>query len=107
MIPSKRVYAFQDKGDVTLLITRDKGAQGAGCNTRFYINGVLAAEFSQGEKYSFKVPAGVILLGIEPSAACGGGLQVERDIIGEPGDTIRRRIFISMTHIDIMSTAFQ
>jgi hypothetical protein len=104
-IPTERVYAFQNKGEVTLLITRDKGMQGAGCNTRFYINETLAAEFAQGERYSFKVPSGALILGIEPSAACGGGLRVEREINGKPGDTIRSRIFISSTHIDIMPTA--
>lgn len=104
-VPSKRVYAFQNEGDVNLLVTRDKGMQGAGCNTRFYINETLAADFSQGERYSFKVPSGTLILGVEPSAACGGGLRVEREINGNPGDTIRRRIFISITHIDIMPTA--
>ena len=105
IIPKERVYAYQDSGGVNLLITRDKGFQGAGCNIRFYINGELAAEFAQGEGHSFRVPSGVIILGIKPSAACGGGLHVESEVSGKTGDTIRRRIFMSMTHMDIMPTA--
>lgn len=105
LIPNERVFNFKNSGDSNLLVTRDKGFQGAGCNTRFYINGVLAAEFSHGEKYSFKVPSGKILLGIKPSAACGGGLHVEREVESAPGETIRRRIFVSSTHIDIMPTS--
>src|SRR5690554_2696503 len=105
MVPNDRLYAFQNDSDVALLITRDKGMQGAGCKTRFYINGVLAAEFSQGERASFKVPSGILILGIRPSAACGGGLHVEREVVGDSGNTIRRRIFVSSTHIDIMPSA--
>ncbi|MNN10280.1 hypothetical protein D3C81_1232000 [compost metagenome] len=105
-VPVDRMYAFQSSGDVQLLITRDSGLAGAGCNTRFYIDGTLAAEFSAGEGALFSVPAGERVLGITPSAACGGGYVIEREVTGRPGDSIRRRIFVSPTQLDLMPTTY-
>lgn len=72
-VPSSRLYAFNGKSEAQLLVTRDSGLYGSGCNYRLYIDGTLAAEFASGEVAWFGVKAGKHILGVKPSAACGGG----------------------------------
>ena len=79
-VPTQRLFAFSDKAEAQLIVTRDGGLYGSGCNYRFYIDGTLAAEFAAGEVARFGLPAGRHILGSTFSGACGGGSVVEREM---------------------------
>lgn len=104
-VPSSRIFAFSGKSEAQLLVTRDGGLYGSGCNYRLYIDGTLAAEFASGEVARFGVKAGKHVLGVKPSAACGGWGLVEREVDIRSGETIRRRITLSGDSFDISPTA--
>ncbi|WP_460156294.1 hypothetical protein [Pseudomonas sp. S2_H10] len=104
-VPKGRLFAFSEKSDAQLLVTRDSGLYGSGCNYRLYIDGTLAAEFASGEVAMFGVKAGKHILGLKPSAACGGWGLVERELDVKAGDTVRRRITLSGDNFDISPTA--
>jgi hypothetical protein len=75
-LPQDRLLAFQAKPQTPsgmLVITRDTGFIGGGCYFALWINGRLAARFGAGEKSTFFVPPGEVLLrvGRDPH---GGGL---------------------------------
>lgn len=104
-VPSNRLFAFSGKSESQLVVTRDSGLYGSGCNYRLYIDGALAAEFASGEVARFGVRAGKHILGIKPSAACGGWGLVEREVDVKTGETVRRRITLSGDNFDISPTA--
>ncbi|WP_426160141.1 hypothetical protein [Pseudomonas sp. TSRC2-2] len=104
-VPSNRLFAFSGKSESQLVVTRDSGLYGSGCNYRLYIDGALAAEFASGEVARFGVKAGKHILGIKPSAACGGWGLVEREVDVKTGETVRRRITLSGDNFDISPTA--
>lgn len=106
-VPTTRLFAFGDKAEAQLIVTRDGGLYGSGCNYRFYIDGTLAAEFAAGEVARFGLPAGRHILGSTFSGACGGGSVVEREIDIRPGETMKRRISVLIGGVqDISPTAF-
>jgi len=104
-VPRNRLFAFSGKSESLLVVTRDSGLYGSGCNYRLYIDGTLAAEFASGEVARFGVKAGKHILGIKPSAACGGWGLVEREVDVKTGETVRRRITLSGDNFDISPTA--
>jgi len=104
-VPRNRLFAFSGKSESQLVVTRDSGLYGSGCNYRLYIDGTLAAEFASGEVARFGVKAGKHILGIKPSAACGGWGLVEREVDVKTGETVRRRITLSGDNFDISPTA--
>ena len=106
-VPTQRLFAFSDKAEAQLIVTRDGGLYGSGCNYRFYIDGTLAAEFAAGEVARFGLPAGRHILSSTFSGACGGGSVVEREIDIRPGETMKRRISVLIGGVqDISPTAF-
>lgn len=105
-VPHDRLFAFGEKTNSQLVVTRDSGMFGAGCNSRFYIDGKLAAEFASGEVARFGLQPGTRVIGVKPSAACGGGALVEREVSVTAGETVRRRISISPGGMDISPTAY-
>ncbi len=104
-VPQSRIYAFSNKTDAQIVVTRDSGLYGAGCNYRLYIDGTLSAEFASGEVAKFGVKPGKHILGIKPSAACGGWGLVEREVQVGAGESVRRRITLSGDAFDISPTA--
>ena len=106
-VPAKRLYAFGGPAAAQLIVIRDGGLYGAGCNYRFCIDGTLAAEFAAGEVARFGLPAGRHILSSTYSGACGGGSVVEREIEVKVGEIVRRRIsVITGGAQDISPTAF-
>ncbi|WP_338578960.1 hypothetical protein [Pseudomonas sp. ML2-2023-6] len=106
-VPAKRLYAYEGQSDAQLIVVRDGGLYGAGCNYRFYIDGTLAAEFAAGEVARFGLSAGRHILSSTYSGACGGGSVVEREIEVKAGEVVRRRIsVITGGAQDISPTAF-
>ncbi|WP_336334282.1 hypothetical protein [Pseudomonas putida] len=105
-VPTDRQHWMVSGADSRLVVTRDGGLFGAGCNYRFFIDGKLAAEFAAGEVAAFGVSAGKHILSATPSSACGGGAVTEREIDIVKGESMRRRISLTAGGIDISPTGF-
>lgn len=105
-VPTSRLFAFSSAGSSQLVVTRDSGMFGAGCNHRFYIDGTLAAEFAAGEVARFSLAPGKHVVGAKPSAACGGGGLVETEVDLKPGESVRRRISVTPGGIAVTPTGY-
>ncbi len=105
-VPPDRLYGYQTGGNAQLIVTRDSGLFGSGCNVRFFIDGKHVADLSSGEVARFSMSAGQYVLGVTPSKACSGGALSERELKINGGEILRRRISILPTGPDISPTAF-
>lgn len=94
--PAERLLAFQaplSEPSGLLTVTRDVGHLGSACLYAISINGTLAARLDVGEKASFYVPPGEILLrsGSDPQGKglCGFDKNVwtQRETQLKPGET--------------------
>lgn len=107
-VPAARLHAYQNpaSGLATLLVTRDRGFVGSGCNTRLFIKGELAAEIASGESARFYLDPEPTIVSITGAALCSTGLK-EREVSLSAGKTTRYRISIdgSMS-MDLSPTAF-
>ena len=104
-VPSSRLFARQKQtvGDAVLVVTRDTGFVGSGCNTTISIDGVKSAEISSGETAKFYVSAGDHIIS---ASSCGSGLK-EREASLKAGSTKRFRISIdSAMSMDLSPTAY-
>lgn len=107
-VPSSRLYANQERtpGTAVLVVTRDKGFTGSACNTKLFIDGVLAGEIGAGESARFWVEPGAVILGAVGAGVCGGGLK-EREVRLVAGKMSRYRISIDAAmSMDLSPTAF-
>lgn len=80
-IPESEITAFNPKGaPVTVMVVRDSGLLGSGCDMGVYIDGVLAARLGSGESVGLAVPPGSVVLGVAPTGAalCSGGMNAVR-----------------------------
>jgi len=67
--PSTRLLAFQDTNhpvNSRVTVIRDKGLGGAGCFLEIYVNETVAARIDKGEKATFNLSPGPLLLGVGP-----------------------------------------
>ncbi|WP_082239548.1 hypothetical protein [Pseudomonas lini] len=104
-VPSARLFGYQKSsaGDAILVVTRDSGFVGSGCNTTVSIDGKKSAEIGSGENARFFVPAGDHIVG---ASACGSGLK-ERETSIKAGSTKKFRISIdSAMSMDLSPTAY-
>lgn len=104
-VPSNRIHGFQQKtaGSATLIVTRDTGFTGSGCNTKLSVDGRLAGEIAAGESAKFYLPAGEHMIS---AAACGSGVK-ERETTIQAGATKRFRISLdSAMSMDLSPTSF-
>ncbi|WP_434695126.1 hypothetical protein J3P89_17920 [Pseudomonas sp. Z1-14] len=102
-VPSSRLFVFQASapGDSKLVVTRDKGFVGGGCNTTVSINGRRAAEIGTGETAKFHVTPGEHIVS---ASSCGSGLK-ERETNIKAGSTNKFRISIdSSMSMDLSPT---
>lgn len=102
-VPSSRLFAYQKtaSGDAVLIVTRDSGFVGGGCNTSVSIDGRKAAEIGSGETAKFYVSAGEHIVG---ASSCGSGLK-EREANIKAGATKKFRISIdSSMSMDLSPT---
>ncbi|MFJ2527814.1 hypothetical protein [Pseudomonas helmanticensis] len=102
-VPSSRLFAFQTpaNGDSILVVTRDTGFVGGGCNTTVSIDGRRAAEIASGETAKFRVAPGEHILS---ASSCGSGLK-ERETNTKAGSTKKFRISIdSAMSMDLSPT---
>lgn len=105
-VPASRLYGLQEGGEAKVIVTRDSGLYGSGCNVRLFVDGKLVGEFASGEVATFHVAPGQHVAGVKPSAACGGGSLTEREFVVGKDEAIRRRISITTGGIDFSPTAF-
>lgn len=102
-VPSSRLFGHQEQGsaDAVLIVTRDRGFVGGGCNTTISIDGQKAAEIGTGETARFFVPAGEHIVS---ASSCGSGLK-EREAVLKAGATKKFRISIdSSMSMDLSPT---
>ena len=102
-VPSTRLFAYQAAvpGDSFLVVTRDKGFVGSGCNGTVSIDGVRAAEVGSGETAKFRVTPGEHIVS---ASTCGSGLK-ERETSIKPGATKKFRISVdSAMSLDLSPT---
>jgi hypothetical protein len=67
--PSSRLLAFQDADhpvNSRVTVIRDKGLGVAGCFLEIYVNETVAARIDKGEKATFYLSPGPLLLGVGP-----------------------------------------
>jgi hypothetical protein len=104
-VPSTRLFSYQQpiSSQSILIVTRDTGFVGGGCNTTISIDGRKSAEIGSGETAKFFVPAGDHIIS---ASACGSGLK-EREASIKEGSTKRFRISIdSAMSMDLSPTSF-
>ncbi|WP_071554131.1 hypothetical protein [Pseudomonas frederiksbergensis] len=104
-VPTSRLFSYQKPttGYSTLIVTRDKGFVGSGCNTTVSIDGRKSAEIGSGETAKFFVPSGDHIVS---ASSCGSGLK-EREASIKSGSTKRFRISIdSAMSMDLSPTSF-
>lgn len=88
-VPPSKHLLFKQPGANTapVLVIRDSGWSGAACDTKIFVNGQLAARLSTSEKVTLHIPAGEVILGIEPNclAALAGLLERSATLVaGKP-----------------------
>ncbi|OAT24229.1 putative lipoprotein [Buttiauxella gaviniae ATCC 51604] len=106
--PQARVFKYQTSAPTTLVVMRDKGMIGAGCNASIFINGETVAKLETGEKATFHLDAGQWIVGasLEGSGLCAlNPACQERETITKAGETKVFRVFTSNAgDIDILPT---
>lgn len=76
-VPVDELYAFQSAPNAnsgSLIVVRDSGALGSGCDVVVYIDGKKSAKIGPGQRASFHLPPGQpnIGIGLAGSGLCGG-----------------------------------
>lgn len=109
-VPQKRVIdaAFLNSAPATgeVIVKRDSGFNGAGCNTRLFVNSKPVADIGVSEKVGIFLPEGDHILSIYPVAPCGGGLVETRATIKAGGSYVFRVGFGNNYQLGIYPTAF-
>jgi len=92
-VASSRHLAFKQSGPNTapVLVIRDSGMNTGACNSKLTIDGQIAAYIGTSEKVLLHIPAGEVIIGVEASGICAGGLQ-ERQVVLSPGKPAYFRI---------------
>lgn len=100
-VPSDRAFLFQDAvaDGGTLIVTRDAGFSGSACDVGVLIDGRDAARLKPGERVTFSLPAGEIVLGSRPVGAglCGAAqdrARRETGLVIKPGVVRKYRFSI-------------
>jgi len=117
-VPIERVYEKTliqpAEGRVDVVVARDKGFVGGGCNTAVYLDGTKIAAIHQGEMITLYLAPGRYILGHGPnpegSGLCKYGAESARKETGvtaELGKPLKYRLAISANgESSIMPTAF-
>ncbi|MBA1272414.1 3-isopropylmalate dehydratase [Stutzerimonas azotifigens] len=98
-VPEERVLGYQQSvpGGGEILVQRDVGMLGGGCNVAFLIDRRVAARIGIGEFARFEVPAGTRIVGIgidkEGPGLCSKG-RLNRELVAQVGEgaTLKFRI---------------
>lgn len=63
-IPNERILVKNTMGDSKVIVTRDSGMLGSGCNLKLLINDTEVAIYAAGETATFNVSHGLIVFGL-------------------------------------------
>ncbi|MBK3468378.1 hypothetical protein [Pseudomonas sp. MF6776] len=105
-VSASRVFAFQEKKDSQLVVTRDGGIVGSELRFILHIDGKPAAEFHPGEVAKFGLAPGKHVLGLGTWVLFGKSDIIESEIDIKPGETVRRRISIRSGDYYLTPTAY-
>ncbi|MFJ7794085.1 hypothetical protein [Pseudomonas sp. NPDC096950] len=94
-------YAYREKGEAQLVVTRDRGWYKGGHTVDFLIDGELAAEMRMGDVAKFGLKAGHHIIAVSMN-----GTLVEREVTLNAGETVRRRIPVGAV-LDVTPTTFE
>lgn len=79
MVPQIRIidmaYTTEKEGSASLIVKRDSGFAGSGCNVRIYIDSQPIADIDRSEKIKIYVQPGEYTLSVEPTSICVAGLK--------------------------------
>lgn len=109
-VPAERIISksahVKNLGEATLIVKRDTGFTGSGCNIVVYLDGKAIAELDTGEKVTFYAQPGDHILSAKQTSICVAGLK-EVDITLKENDKKTYRIgFGGNVDMSINATAF-
>lgn len=108
-IPGDRLFGLQSPpsgAHGNLVVTRDEGFMGGGCNTLINIDGKRVGEIASGEVATFYVAEGRHIIGAEIDEALCPDVLKEREFTVQGGETRKYRISIDATgSMDLSPTA--
>lgn len=109
-VPSERIISksslIKNPGEGTLIVKRDSGFTGSGCNIIVYLDGNAIAELDTGEKVKFFAQPGEHILSAKQTSICVAGLK-EVGIMLKANDEKTYRIgFGGNVNMSINPTAF-
>ncbi|WP_145561145.1 hypothetical protein [Yersinia mollaretii] len=109
-VPLERIISksvqIKNPGEATLIVKRDSGFTGSGCNIVVYLDGKAIAELDTGEKITFYAQPGDHILSAKQTSICVAGLK-EVGITLQENDKKTYRIgFGGNVDMSINATAF-
>lgn len=109
-VPEKRIISkssqIKNPGEATLIVKRDSGFTGSGCNTIVYLDGLAIAELDTGEKVTFYAQAGDHVLSAKHASICVAGLKEVGITLRENDKKTYRIGFGGNLDMSINATAF-
>jgi hypothetical protein len=88
---AQSLYRDASPGTVPVVVVRDRGPVGTACPTNLYVGEQLAARIGAGQVATLHIPAGFVILGVEPDGLCAGGL-VEQSVTLVAGRPVTLRL---------------
>lgn len=105
-VPASRLFAFSEKNESQLVVTRDEGIVGSEIRFILHIDGMPAAEFHPGEVARFGLTPGRHVLGLSTWVIFGTSSVAESEIELKTGESVRRRISMSSGDFYLIPTAY-
>ncbi|UJR53782.1 hypothetical protein [Dickeya zeae] len=109
-VPEKRIISkssqIKNPGEATLIVKRDTGFAGSGCNIVVYLDSLAIAELDTGEKVTFYAQAGDHVLSAKHSSICVAGLKEVGITLKENDKKTYRIGFGGNLDMSINATAF-
>lgn len=100
-VPADRVlstaYSKPTKDSGTLVVKRDAGLIGSGCNWTVSINGGDIAVLASEESVAAYLPPGEAIIGVRPRASLCAGALIETEVMIHPGRVKALRLSVDWT----------
>lgn len=100
-VPADRVlstaYSKPAKDSGTLVVKRDSGLIGSGCNWTVSINGGDIAVLASEESVALYLPPGEAIVGVRPKVALCAGALIETEVMIHPGRVKALRLSVDWT----------
>lgn len=99
-------WASPQPGAGMLIVKRDRGLMGSGCDASVYIDGEKIGELSPGEKLTMYVPAGERMIAAVNGSLCGGAVNEAAVVIAKEQQRTYRIAIGDAGAIFLQPTAF-